>query len=114
MGQSIDKVPAGLATVEPSNTKSVPSVIVPPVLSTTSWLPKAPVAAEITINTTASATAIRRHPNPSVMIGRARATGTASTILRFFILNPHLRGTIGKSGPTNARKDHRSEEHTSE
>src|SRR5208283_1811990 len=88
IGQSIDKVPAGLATADPASRKSVPSDAVPPVLLRTSWLAKAPGAAEITRSATASAMAIRRHGNPSVITPRAGAAGTTSTALRFFIYPP--------------------------
>jgi len=52
IGQSIEIVPAGLATVAPVRTKSEPIDIDPPVLLSTSWLAKAPDAAQ---NATAAA-----------------------------------------------------------
>lgn len=47
MGQSIESVPAGLATLAPVITKSLPMDIEPPVLLSTSWLADAPQAAQI-------------------------------------------------------------------
>ena len=74
MGQSIDKVPGGLVTVAPVNTKRVPSVTVPPLLVRIKWLAEAAGAAEIKTNAAESARAIRLHRNPSATTERCRTT----------------------------------------
>ena len=54
IGQLMERVPAGDATVDPDNTKADPNVIVPPLLFRTSWFAEAPCVVKMTENATAT------------------------------------------------------------